>query len=98
LSERSAQIKNLGESLDALLVNLGLSKKVKQHVIINQWADLVGASISSVAMPERIYDGILFVKVKNISWRMELSFQKKQIMQKIEEEIGAGLIQDIRFI
>jgi predicted nucleic acid-binding Zn ribbon protein len=98
LNERSAQFKNLGTSLDALLVTLGLSKKIKQHAIINQWADLVGASISSVAMPDRIYDGVLFVKVKNISWRTELSFQKKQIMQKIEEEIGAGLIKDIRFI
>ncbi|MFQ5823349.1 MAG: DciA family protein [bacterium] len=88
----------LGKILINLLRNLGIESKVKEHEVIVKWPIIVGQKISNITKAEKTVDGILFVKVKKNAWRSELIFLKKDILTKIDETIGAGIIKDIRFI
>jgi len=80
-----------------LLRKLGAEKKVKEFEAIAKWPGIVGEQIAEVTEPERVVDGILFVKVKNSVWRNELIYMKRQILAKIAEAIKEKAIKDIRY-
>jgi len=77
---------------------MGIEKKVKEFEAIAKWPGIVGDQISEVTKPERVVDGILFVKVKNSVWRNELIYMKHQILSKIAESIQDRVIRDIRYL
>ncbi len=89
--------KHIGESLKTLVRDLGFEKKLNQVRVVELWPEIVGDAIANVAQADRVSDGILYVKVKSMTWRTELSFQKSTIMQKIEQRLGRHVINDIRF-
>ncbi len=87
----------LGGSLSSLLKSLGIERKVKEHEALARWPEVVGAKVADICEPERVKDGILFVKVKSSSWRNELFLLKAEILERLNRTIGAQIIQDIRF-
>ena len=89
--------KSLGEVLQELLKSYGLETKISRYRVIQLWPEIVGENINNVSKPERVVDSTLYVKVKSTTWRTELSFQKHDILKRIEEVVGKGVITDIRF-
>ena len=89
--------KSLGEVLQELLKGYGLETKISRYRVIQLWPEIVGENINNVSKPERVVDSTLYVKVKSTTWRTELSFQKHDILKRIEEVVGKGVITDIRF-
>ena len=97
-ASRTKSPKPLATSLSTLLRQLGIDHKVKESLAIGQWPNWVGEKIATVTTAEKVIDGILFVKVKNSTWRNELIYMRGQILSKIEKEIGPGVIKEIRYI
>ena len=89
--------KSLGESLNGLLNQLGIEPQIKEYQVIQLWPDIVGEKIAGISVAEKIIDKVLYIKVKSMTWRTELLFQKAQIMQNIEKKVGQDVIRDIRF-
>lgn len=96
MSKRQPQ--GLDNSLSILFNELGIERKIKKYRAMTEWPEIVGDRISKVATPEKITENILYIKVKNSSWRNELIFMKHEILKKIDKAIGGGIIQDIKFI
>lgn len=90
--------KHIGASLRTVIKDLGFEKKIDQVRIVRLWPEIVGENISNIAAAERVYEDILYVKVKSATWRTELLFQKRKILDRIDEKIGKNIIKDIRFI
>lgn len=61
------------------------------------WPDIVGENIASASVAEKVIDKVLYIKVKSMTWRTELLFQKAQILLNIEKKVGHDVIRDIRF-
>ncbi|MBN1482733.1 DUF721 domain-containing protein [candidate division KSB1 bacterium] len=89
--------KHIGETLRTVIKDLGFEKKLAQVRLVRQWPEIVGENIANISQAERVYEDILYVKVKSATWRTELLFQKRTIMQRIENTIGKNIITDIRF-
>lgn len=87
----------LGAVLDSLMKTLGIEKNIEQYQIFNVWNSIVGEQIAKVAQPERIHNGVLIVAVSNAPWRTELTFRKKEILEKIHSTLNSTSITDIRF-
>lgn len=87
----------LGTVLDSLMKTLGIEKNIEQYQIFNMWNSIVGEQIAKVAQPERIHNGVLIVVVSNAPWRTELTFRKKEILEKIHSTLNSTSITDIRF-
>ncbi|MEW6062055.1 MAG: DUF721 domain-containing protein [Bacteroidota bacterium] len=87
----------LGTVLDSLMKTLGIEKNIEQYQIFNVWNSIVGEQIAKVAQPERIHNGVLIVAVSNAPWRTELTFRKKEILEKIHSTLNSTSITDIRF-
>lgn len=75
----------------------GIEKKVKEYSVLSQWSQVVGERISEKAIPTGIERGKLFVQVESSSWRNELMFIKREIIDKLNQAVGAKVIRDIIF-
>jgi len=89
--------KTLAQSLDMLIGKLGFQNKLKEQQVLEEWPLIAGPQISKVARPERVTDRVLYLAVANMSWRTELTFQKKTLLQQIEKRVGKNIIIDMRF-
>jgi predicted nucleic acid-binding Zn ribbon protein len=94
---RKENIQTLGDALKQLVQSLGIEKQVEQYKIFDVWNDVVGQQVAKVAQPERLQNGVLIVNVNNAPWRNELTFRKREILEKIHERTNSNSITDIKF-
>ena len=87
----------ISEGIAAALNELGLGKKIKQYDALNVWSEVVGEQIAAVTEPERVAGGKLFVRVSRSTWRNELTFLKKEIIERLNAKLGAQIVNDIIF-
>lgn len=82
--------------IDRVISNLGLKKRYSGWQIVSQWPEIVGNKIAQATKAERFEDGILFIKVKDASWRQELSMQTDQLMEEIHKSPYGKYVKQIR--
>lgn len=95
--KKQANIQSLGDALKMLVQSLGIEKQIEQYKIFDVWNEVVGQQVAKVAQPERLQNGVLIVNVNNAPWRTELTFRKKEILEKIHEQTKSKSIIDIKF-
>ena len=87
----------LGSVIDALLHRLGIDRRLKQYSIVDDWPAIVGPQIAQVTSVDRIERNTLVVRVSAAPWRTELSFRKKEILEKVHAAMNSDVIHDIVF-
>jgi predicted nucleic acid-binding Zn ribbon protein len=93
----SSRPRTLGDAIQELFRQLGVTKRLQQYDVLNQWGDIVGERIASVTTARKIENGILFVDVKTAPWRAELALRKRDILERIRIRTGRTILKDIRF-
>jgi predicted nucleic acid-binding Zn ribbon protein len=76
---------------------LGLTEAYNQYKTLQIWHSVVGEAISAATTIERFSDGILFIRVKNPAWRMELNFRKQDILTKLNTSLTSTMVKEIIF-
>jgi predicted nucleic acid-binding Zn ribbon protein len=88
----------LAEALTSYLKRAGITKRVQQAGIIEEWAELVGPQISMVTVPESITpDGVLRVRVATAAWANELSLMSPRILARLNAG-RSGPVKEIRWM
>ena len=96
-------IKPVGNSLPSSVKTILKKGGHNYSSILNKWTDLVGKEISSVAYPKSIKsgkdlkNGTLFVNV-NHGDQLNVEYQKKNIVDKINSYFGYNFIKEIRLV
>jgi len=98
LPAKTKKTRTLSESLSAVLKSYGIDKRIQDYDVINHWPQIVGERIAAVTTAVSVSDRVLYVKVRNSSWRTELTFLKSEILAKISEKVERARIDDIRLI
>ena len=88
----------MGGVLQNLLKNLGLEKRIKEQKLILDWDKIVGNKIAEKTKAFKIEGNKLFVKVESPSWRNELFYLKKDIINKLNQSVKQEVIKDIIFL
>ena len=83
--------------LDTLCHQWGIEKKVKECIAIEKWYEVVGGRVARETKPLGIKNGKLFLRVENASWRNELTFMKREIIDKLNRSVGTNVVRDIIF-
>lgn len=96
--KRSNYPEQIGKILTKSLRNLKIDRRLKEESIVLNWRRLVGERIASKANPVKVRDSILFVSVENASWRNELFFMKRKIMEELNQSVKDNVIKDIVFV
>jgi predicted nucleic acid-binding Zn ribbon protein len=95
---KKGRLATAGEAVDRFLARAGLSKRVAQAGVVEEWAQLVGPQIASVTQAESVtQDGVLRVVVATSAWASELSLMTPRIMAQLNRG-RAGRIREIRWI
>lgn len=88
----------VGDTLEKVMRQLGLQERLTEAQILSAWKEIVGDWFALHTCPERIRDGILYVRVVQSSVHCELDRNcKPKILQKLKARFGAGRVRDIRF-
>lgn len=96
--ERPRRPEKLGDILAELLQQAGLSERVAQAAVIQEWPRVVGAQIAAVTDALFLQqDGTLVVAVKTHGWMTELSLLEPELMRLLNDGSGRPAISGIRW-
>ena len=88
----------LADVLTSYFKQAGLTKRVQQAGIIEEWAELVGPQIARVTEPDSITpDGMLRVRVATAAWANELSLMSPRILARLNTG-RSGRVKQIRWV
>ena len=87
----------LSDGISTVLQELGIGKEIKRYEVIHLWQSIVGEQIAKVAVPDHIRGDRLYVRVSKPTWRNELLFLKKDLIDKINSALHENVIGDIIF-
>jgi predicted nucleic acid-binding Zn ribbon protein len=88
----------LSDALTSYFKQAGLTKRVQQAGIIEEWAALVGPQIARVTEPDSITpDGVLRVRVATAAWANELSLMSPRILARLNAG-RSGRVKQIRWV
>jgi len=98
VSQKKPQPTPLADALVSYFKQAGLTKRVQQAGIIEEWAELVGPQIASVTAPESVTpDGVLRVRVASAPWANELSLMSPRILARLNAG-RSGRVKEIRWM
>jgi predicted nucleic acid-binding Zn ribbon protein len=89
-------MKKITSAVDKIVMRIAGKHAMEEYRAFQSWNRIVGDVIAKVAVPQRVQNGILYVSVKNSTWRQELMMQKPEILRKYAAAFGPGIIKDIR--
>ena len=75
----------LSQSISSLLKQKNFSPLIFGE-LENNWEKIVGERISRATKIVKIENKTLFIKCKNPTWKNELQYQKKEILNKLNQE------------
>ncbi|HOJ05175.1 MAG TPA: DUF721 domain-containing protein [Bacteroidota bacterium] len=91
------QLVTLSNALGTALERRGWDVRMREQLVLQRWADIVGEVIAQHAQATRIVEGTLWVQVRDAAWRQELLLMRGELITCINTAIGASVVQDIRF-
>src|SRR5579859_6171794 len=68
-----------------------------EAMVCAAWAGAVGKKIAAHTRAAKLVRAHLIVEVQDAIWRRQLFVLRAQIRRKIDESIGAGVVEDIEF-
>lgn len=78
-----------------LLRQYGLEGKVIEYTIAEKWEEIAGKIIASHTYPAGLHHKRLYVIVDSSTWVQELSFYKKELIEKVNNHFGKKIVSDI---
>src|SRR5580692_8146845 len=69
----------------------------QEAIVCAAWAGAVGRKIAAHARAAKLVRTHLVVEVEDAIWQRQLFVLREQIRRKIDENIGAGVVEDIEF-
>jgi predicted nucleic acid-binding Zn ribbon protein len=87
----------IGTIVDSVLSEKGYSSICKEYDVVAKWNEIAGPRLANVTECSRLENSVLYVKVASAPWRQEISYLKRQLLDKITEVTGCKTIRDIVF-
>ena len=88
-------VEAVGGVLGRVLQNLGLSREMTGWRAVEAWPRLVGPRVAARSRAVAFRDGTLQVEVDGSAWMQELAYLKRDLVQRINQELGGELVRDV---
>ena len=90
-------IHDVSELVNAFLRQYGLEMPLLQRRLIDSWGKVAGKTIERYTEEKYIRNQVLFVKLSRPALRSDLSMMRTDLVNRLNQEVGAKIIIDIRF-
>ena len=88
---------SIGRVMQDALQDMGIADRIEETKIFRLWNEIVGDFVAQKVEPIKIRRKKLYIRISDSSFRQEFVFMKKEILKKIEEKAGKGIVSDISF-
>ena len=92
---RKSNQQSIGAVIRKLLKNQKLEGRLKELDVLQLSEELLGETLMKYINDLSVKNGTLIIKVKSAVVRNELSYQKSEIIKKINEQVGNKILQEI---
>jgi predicted nucleic acid-binding Zn ribbon protein len=92
---RRGKAVSIGDLLDRLLGQKSWQRGVQAARIRILWNEIVGPEIAARAQPQKLERGRLIVHCDHDVWRTELMYLKPELLKRIAEVMGDGVVKEI---
>lgn len=75
----------------------GLETPLNEYRAVQAWPDIVGSAIARYTGQIFIRNSILYVQIRSAALRENLTHQRTLLAQRVNSQVGAQVIQEIRF-
>lgn len=87
----------LGDIIHAMLREDGLETPLNEYRATEAWSKVMGPTIERYTGDVTVRAGVLHVQIRNAALRQELMMQRTSLVPRINQEVGAQVIQQIVF-
>ena len=94
---RTAEL-SLKEAIEKLLHTYKLKSKVQEAHLVNAWERIMGKLIERHTRDLYIKNKKLYVKLDSAVVRQELSYARSKVLERVNEELGAGVVEEVVFL
>ncbi len=95
---RRTNTESIGAVITQLLREQGLEKPLLEHKVLQAWPRLLGAAVARYTGKMEVKNGVLYVHIQSAPLRSELFLCRQQLVEKLNAEVGAEIITDIRLL
>ena len=88
----------LSDSITNLIRNKNFGEMFLLGQIQNKWVQIVGKAIKEATLVTKIQNKTIYIKCKNSTWKNELFYQKKELLEKIQKNTPKNTINKIYLI
>ena len=88
----------LGDQLDRLLVDRGWKVDVAVGSVMGRWPEIVGTEVATHVEPVTFTDGVLTVRADSTAWATQIRLLASSLLARVEEEVGAGAVTELRVV
>jgi predicted nucleic acid-binding Zn ribbon protein len=85
----------VADLLSALLRGTPAEVRLKEGRIWLIWETAVGSRIASHATPAAFREGVLTLRVDSAPWMQQLTYLKRDLIAKVNQELGEELVKDL---
>ena len=90
------QARPLSELLGEYLRQEGLETPLLQKRLIDSWEKVAGKTVARYTGSKEIKNQTLYIKILNPALRQDLSMMRAQLVKRLNEEVGAFVIADVK--
>jgi predicted nucleic acid-binding Zn ribbon protein len=89
----------MAEQLARILDNIdgGMGRTIRNCHLLSLWGRVVDERVGKHTEPLKIKGQVLYVLTSSPTWAQELSFFKREFVERFNREAGEQVIRDIRF-
>ena len=87
----------LGSLLQHFLREQGLETPLNEYRAVQIWPESVGPAISRYVGKVFIKNCIMYVQIRSAALRENLTHQRTVLAQRVNQQIGAQVVNEIRF-
>ncbi len=92
---RKSNQQSIGAVIRKLLKNQKLEGRLKELDVLKLSEELLGENLMKYINDLSVKNGTLIIKVRSAAVRNELSYQKSEIIKKINEQVGNEILKEI---
>jgi predicted nucleic acid-binding Zn ribbon protein len=93
---RSTRLTQVSGILNQIIRQYGLEGKFREYRLAQQWEEIVGETIAGHSRPEAIRFRKLILRVDSSVWIQQLSFFKKEMIEKANNALGGRVIDEVQ--
>jgi predicted nucleic acid-binding Zn ribbon protein len=86
---------SLSQAMSKMIDDNGMRRKYNELEIRDAWDQVCGTMIANHTKSVRLQRKKIWVKIESAPLRQELSYRKEDLVQKMNEQLGHSLIEDI---